>query len=334
VNFESKKVIQNVLLLIGSTIFFLILLEVVARAYSWKVGKGFWARPNSFNSHFFTAYDSPPPLLNENRGTFVGGQTVTMEKAENEIRIISLGGSTTVNRRNKEKIKYTSELQAYFEGKYPQHNILVLNAGADSYSSAHSLVNLSLRLYEFNPDIITVYHGINDLTARQYGAYLAPDYSNKYLSDKFLSYEHRAGFRGAVWRYSRLAQIIKWKFSVVRGVLNKNQYTGSTKNAFDGPKLFRRNLESMVALNRHNGVETVLITQAHKKSNIEDFILYNNEVIECGLKNNVPVVDAARELTGDASLFLDRTHLTSKGVRKLTQAIAPQMEEILDQLTQ
>jgi hypothetical protein len=162
---------------------------------------------------------------------------------------------------------------------------------------------------------------------------MAPDYSNKYLSDKFLSYEHRAGFRGAVWRYSRLAQMLKWKLSVLRDMLEQNENIGSTKNASDGPKLFRRNLESIVALNKHNGIETILITQANYKYNTEDFILYNKEVIECGLKNNVPVVDAARELAGDESLFLDRVHFTSKGIRKLTQVIAPEVEKTLDQLT-
>ncbi|MEO1083872.1 MAG: hypothetical protein AAFY88_06490, partial [Acidobacteriota bacterium] len=98
---------QALLMFTVSLCLILITLELAARTYSWQLGKGFWTRPHAFESAFFTTYDWPPPLIDGELGTFRAGQTIGMTKGAGELRVITLGGSTTVNARNRDGLTYS-----------------------------------------------------------------------------------------------------------------------------------------------------------------------------------------------------------------------------------
>jgi lysophospholipase L1-like esterase len=300
--------------------------EFIARIYSWKMGKGFWSRPNSFTSVFFVTYDWPPPLIESTKGTFRTGKVVDLDKPENELRVICLGGSTTVNARNEEGLTYSHEIQKLLKNKISDHDIVVLNAGGDAFSTAHSLVNFSLRLLDFHPDIITIYQNINDLDVLHYGDYIQPDYSNKYKDDFYLAYEHRGGIAGTVFRLSRLLQMLKWKIDIIQETFEKDSKVRRVSNYHRGREIYRRNLESIVAVAKHHGVEVVLITQAKGEGENGDFAIYNNELRECAHKNNISVVDASKEMSGLRHLFIDGIHFTSEGVETLATLITPVIE--------
>ncbi|MEM1182162.1 MAG: GDSL-type esterase/lipase family protein [Acidobacteriota bacterium] len=317
---------QALLMLCLSLTFLLVVLEIAARSYSWHLGKGFWNRPHSFESAFFVTYDWPPPLIDGELGTFRAGQTVAKAKRPDELRVISLGGSTTVNARNRDGRTYSRELQTALRQRLGVSDLFVLNAGGDAFSSAHSLTNLSLRLLDFEPDVITVLHNINDLTAREFGDSLEPDYSNKYLDDAFLGYEHRGGVGGLIMRFSRGAQMVKWRMTVLRRTLERSSRGPGVGNPEDGPQLFERNLRSIVALARAHGVRPILLTQAHRSPERQaergEFIRYNNVIRQLGADLGAPVVDLGAALSGRRELFLDKVHFNGQGVR----AIAAELE--------
>ncbi|MEM8997271.1 MAG: GDSL-type esterase/lipase family protein [Acidobacteriota bacterium] len=323
---------QALLMIAASLSLVFVILELAARTYSWHLGKGFWARPHAFESAFFTTYDWPPPLIDGDLGTFRAGQTVSMTKPPGELRVICLGGSTTVNARNRGGLTYSLELQAALRDRLGD-GVVVLNAGADAFSTAHSLANLSLRLLDFEPDVVTVLHNINDLTARHFGDDLEPDYSNKYLDDAFLSYHHRGGFGGAVFRFSRSAQMLKWRVTVLRRALERTSRGAGVRDPARGPRLFERNLRSILAVARAHGARPILMTQAHRRPEAEaeggTFVHYNDITRRLGRSSQTPVVDLAAALSGREDLFLDDVHFTGEGVRAVAAELTPTVADEL-----
>ena len=325
---------QAALLLTLSAGVVVLVLELTARTLSWRMGKGFWSRPHSFESAFFVTYDWPPPLIHGDRGTFRTGQSVRRTKAPGEWRVVCLGGSTTVNARNLEGLTYTREVQAALRQRFPERRLWVLNAGADAFSSAHSLTNLALRVLDFEPDVVTVLHNINDLSARRFGDRMLPDYSNKYLDDAFLAYEHRGGVGGAVFRVSRGAQMLKWRLSTLKRMLERSSRGHGVRDPERGAALFERNLRSIVAVTRAHGARPLLITQAHAdgEARAEDgaFRRYNDVVRRLGAETATPVVDLGASLSGRAELFLDPVHLTAEGVRAIARELEPALAAVLE----
>lgn len=324
---------EAILLVLGSLVFCGLLLELAARTYSWQLGKGFFQRPNAFISPFFATYDWPPPYFDGDDAVFRLGERLPISKGPGELRVICVGGSTTVNSENAENVRYTRELQKLLQPRLPEHKLHVLNAGGDAFSSAHSLVNFSLRHVALEPDVVTILHNINDLSARYFGDRLRPDYANKYLDDAFLGYDHRGGFRGAVMRTSRAAQMLKWRVDLLKASLERSSRGGEVANADEGPAALRRNLTSLIAVARAHGVTPILITQSHRDPEAEAigglFLRYNDEVRALAREQTVALVDAAPQLSGQPGFFVDDVHMDAPGIRALTALIAPVLEQTL-----
>lgn len=81
-------------------------------------------------------------------------------------RIVALGGSTTYGLGMAAPLAYPARLQQVLRKDYGLENVEVLNAGAISYTSWNSVVNLAFRVLEANPDLVIIYHGVNDVRAR------------------------------------------------------------------------------------------------------------------------------------------------------------------------
>ena len=323
---------QGLLLAVASLVLLALVGELAARSFSWWIGKGFWQRPNSFTSAFFVTYDWPPPLIEGDRAVFRDGLEVSIRKGPGILRVLCLGGSTTVNARNREGLTYSSLLQSALVRRWPGQQIEVLNAGGDAFSTAHSLVNFSLRGLAFEPDVVTVLHNINDLSAAEFGAALLPDYSNKYLDDAFLAFEHRSGLGGAVLRNSRALQFLRWRVSVLKRALERSS-RGTGRIAPDEvAPIFERNLGSIVAVARAHGVVPVLITQAHRdgEASGSDFSRLTEVTRRLAIDRRVELVDASAAMSGRRELFLDPVHLTSEGVRELAAVLEGPIAQILD----
>ena len=91
------------------------------------------------------------------------GEEFPTAKPPGEIRILCIGGSTTAGEEVREAETWPARLQELLRARNPGVPILVINAGIPTYD-----VPLSLRLFEldqarFGADIVTIYHGINDL---------------------------------------------------------------------------------------------------------------------------------------------------------------------------
>jgi lysophospholipase L1-like esterase len=231
--------------------------------------------------------------------------------------------------RNAERICYSQLLEQKLREAHPGFDIRVLNAGGDGFSSAHSLANFSLRCLDVQPDIVTVYHNINDVSAAYYPGRAAPDYANKYRTNDFVDYRFRSGFAGTLTRYSYLARYVNARTGLfrVRGVDRK-------ADPADAVRLLRRNLAGMRALAAAHGIRIAIGTQAARSDQRADpgFAAANEAVRAlCGEKD-IPLFDLEAALRDDA-LFLDEVHFTSDGVRgaadEILKAVGPLVEKAI-----
>lgn len=110
---------------------------------------------------------------------------VPKAKAPDEYRIIALGGSTTRDPRKKEDENYPYLLQQMLQARYPGKKITVLNGGMNWFSAKHTLMFYTEYAHLFNPDLVIVMDGINDLyrsfSPRGFAlGEFQPDYSHFY----------------------------------------------------------------------------------------------------------------------------------------------------------
>ncbi|MBI3769537.1 MAG: hypothetical protein HY271_13760 [Deltaproteobacteria bacterium] len=295
----------------------LILLEIGVRIYAYSIGRGFFDNPQSFLSPFFTTDEIPAPYADGNDRVFKEGERVTVEKRPGEVRVVCFGGSTTLPAHDPEAYSYPHGLRDLLAERFPNATVTVLNAGGNGFSSAHTLVNLSLRVLEIQPDIITIYHNINDLSVNYFGKRATSDYGNKYLTSYYLGFRHRSGLWGALARVSRLARIATNRVELLQ--FGYEDYDTKRDYAV-GSRFFRRNLESIVAVARAHEVDIVLGTQAARKGQREDpgFMLYNSIVRSVAHDANVPLAEVAERVVAESD-FVDDVHYTSRGARAVAQ---------------
>lgn len=122
-----------------------------------------------YTPHRYLGYIPTPSVVKEkNMHNSAGfrGPEIQSPKVDSIFRIVCLGGSTTYTVKVKD---YQKSYPYLMEKKLQQkgfNQVEVINSGAGGWSSWESLVNLQFRLLDLKPDLLVVYHGINDVHAR------------------------------------------------------------------------------------------------------------------------------------------------------------------------
>lgn len=83
-------------------------------------------------------------------------------KVEGELRILSLGESTTLGIGVAAAATYSAKLQEVLGQALLPRTVTVINAGMSAYSSFQSLKYLKTRGVKLQPDIVLFYHELND----------------------------------------------------------------------------------------------------------------------------------------------------------------------------
>jgi lysophospholipase L1-like esterase len=91
------------------------------------------------------------------------GPEITKNKTQSTYRIIVLGGSTVLNVGIPFEQTFGNILQEKLQKIYPDKKIEVLNGGMDGYTSEHSLIQYLFFVKDFHPDLLIMWHGINDM---------------------------------------------------------------------------------------------------------------------------------------------------------------------------
>ena len=100
--------------------------------------------------------------LHTNRWGF-RGDDIELRKPDNAYRIFVFGGSTVICEQVPFEQTHCRVLEKRLQAACPDVHIEVQNLGAEWHSSAHSVVRLLLKAQDFAPDMVVIWHGINDL---------------------------------------------------------------------------------------------------------------------------------------------------------------------------
>jgi hypothetical protein len=214
------------------------------------------------------------------------GNEISKRKSEGSIRIFMIGGSSVLSSGVPFEQCHSVLLEQMLSESYPNIDIEVQNAGNHWHTTAHSLVKYLLHIKDYDPDIVILWHGINDL-CRSFSPelYAAPgyrsDYGHFYGATSRMVQSHFAALRKPLRiQLSLLAVKDAWQyvsdayFSDFRTMDYSSPLTPAPRDAngkqvdtFVSLAAFQRNLSSFSDILESDGVTLVLATQPYLYKN-------------------------------------------------------------------
>lgn len=293
------------------------------------------------NTHFTIA---PGKELRINSKGFVGPEFVA-KKATGVFRAFALGDSCTFGYS---KDMYPGRLLTLLNLAMPEQQFEMINAGISGYNSEYALGRLKEDILKYEPDLVTIYIGWNDLMKGN------PDNLS------------------ATGRYTRLAGLLersylmkayrKLIFFYLRPLILKPKQTSdeSEIHHFDlfVPLAYQKNLEAMIEVLQERNIRPLLMTRPTVvrpgmtyeeiqrehvvfpyyggSYSVEKFLSlhrsYNNVIRSIALRLKVPLVDLDRifnEYDKD-DLFWDTMHPSLKGHKLIAQSLLKKVQELVD----
>lgn len=284
------------------------------------------------------------------------GEEFPEAKPAGEIRIMTIGGSTTAAEEVGEEETYPAQLQALLRARFAGRHIRVVNAGIPSYSVKNALLDYSLRLYRFEPDFVTIFHGINDLYYhRAAGLKIAPrkNYSGRAVSPFVFQGDApqqawwesvSAGVNDFAAR-SYLAQRLFWRWQAIA----PKREPLSSPDA-EGIETYATHYRALLRQIKASGAVPLLMTtaisypgsfDAADRTKVENsFRIWlraqniplpvgaqiidamNRALFELGRDEGARIVDVARIVPPDRENFIDVCHFTREGNRRIAEALA------------
>lgn len=319
-----------------------------------------------FTPHWYLGYQATPDWVDDrgkrglNRHNALGfrGEELEVPKPPSRFRIACLGGSTTYTTRVQDhRLAYPHLLGEKLRAR--GYDVDVVNAGLAGWSSWETLINFQFRVLDLEPDLIVVYHAVNDFHNRFVWPPEAftPDNTGRHrpaetkmfvppLADHstlLRTIRVAAGFTPPL--KDRVADLMVPVRTWLAGTYMEQWRAGTYPSgifaqvpaeemlAQNPPDYFRRNIDSLVALARANGVEVVLATFAHAPGfpdscwsdcelHWEGYAEHNAITKEVAAARDAHLFDFAAEFPQDVSLYADGIHVTKKGARLKAEAFA------------
>jgi len=249
------------------------------------------------------------------------------DKSENAIKVLAIGGSTSFygNYMNAVKKLYAKRLAK-------KQKVYFSSSGTPGYLSYQSLILFKRNLIQLNPNIIIIYHGINDLLPLRVRGVDVNDFNDcmaRYTSliGNSINYRDNLFDRSALYTlmYNQILYI-------------KRFFITKWYDEMDLKKLrsFENNIEDLIDTAKLHGMTVIVLTFANSKVNenrkspwgIESVaakgIALNNAVLfKLAAKHKVTFVDAAGYLSGKKEYFIDFCHFSEKGVNKFAEILMP-----------
>ena len=274
------------------------------------------------------------------------GEELQDPKRNDTFRIFALGGSTTYGVGVDAETSYPAQLERQLRKQGYQH-VEVVNAGVMAYTTYDTLANFIYHVLDDDPDMILVYHGVNDVIARL----VDPDH-----------YTALNGIRG-LWAPNSQAlpsstllrfiginlglisnpNSIEWAMPLSSGAIRCNteqdycdelNMEASRVLSLNPPTYFEQNLRHLIVLAQANGVDVVLsnwayfpepsngnitMTRPHMQDGVQE---HNKIVAELAEEFDLAHYDLFANLPLDATYWIDGIHLNGVGTFEQAQLYA------------
>jgi hypothetical protein len=279
--------------------------------------RGFYPRPNTISADGTYSTNSHG----------LRGPEIPTAKSSDTIRIVCLGGSTTLSiGATTDTHTYPARLEALLRLYYRDRpfRIEVLNAGVGAACSIESLVSFETRLLDFAPDIAIFHHVMND-------AWLAsgvPGFQSDYSHARRPFVIPPRGF----WEWSPALSLLFARRSILNPYFPSREVDllgiiaaepGDVRKA--GPKYgaltpemiaaYERNVGTFVALARGNGVVPVLATEVLYDDRptsgrlFEAVAAFNDVLRAVARREKVGLIDFDAVMDWNSTAFYDSAHL-------------------------
>ena len=285
------------------------------------------------------------------------GPEVTWEKPAGVWRIVCLGGSSTYGfSPTSDATTWPARLEHHLNEAGLPAVVQVINGGCQGWSTFESLTNLSMRMVDLEPDLVIVYHAINDMRCALYGD-VTRDNTNwraiwpverpgglqKLIESSRTYLIYRRYATSWLANRQRLESYVIANFDPIR-----DQYAKDPDNLPElGFRNYRRNLESIVAVARQHGARVLFGSQAMRYGDIphppsvasqtRGLQRMKTILFEVGADLGVATVDTARVLEDEADrrrggteeesdaedgIFFSEVHITDDGADLLARTFA------------
>jgi hypothetical protein len=310
----------------------------------------------------FSAYKGRPGYYRKTKKTinkygFISTPEISVEKPENTIRVVFLGGSAAAGgtgRNSTDENTWPFIVTEILKKNLKEKRIEFINAALGGYTTFESFGRLWSRVRFFSPDIIVVYHGWNEMY-----------YFNGKEADKIAYWRtlpdgswgfHNASRRTIYephWidfliRHSQLLTKIRLRISKVHS--EEISVSKELKNDYDkrGLEIFRTNLQLIKAASSIFNVKLFVVKQAtlivpdlaekdrerchydyhgfdhnaHVDAFNQIYRIIDEEI------DSENIIDATR-LSGTSDYFYDHIHLTELGSKEIAKIVAKSLQSYL-----
>lgn len=266
------------------------------------------------------------------------GRILQKPKPAGTIRLLAIGGSTTMMQNLYEKDTYPEILRNMTEEYIGSQKVDVLNGGCGAYTTTNTLIRFELDYIDYKPDYVFIMDGINDLRAN-WRQNFKSDYShiNTY---PFQFYEETPVGK----LMSKLMYSCSYSVMCFEEIQFRKLWVGSKdmppltgKPVYYSVETFRRNLKSIISIAKANNATPILATMAlsfprdnppplssineyyrppNSAAELYDGMDMQNEAMrELSIETNVPLVDLAKSIPPSKKYFTDECHYNAEGAK-------------------
>jgi len=324
--------------LLGAVLFVELGFRLLAPVLDLKVPAGGQLLPlargaQKYVSHPYTVYRLNPKTPGVNSHGFRDREWA-FAKAEGVTRVACLGASTTYGfHLRRAEQAYPHMLEQELEARTGRE-FEVMNFGVPAWTSAEILANYIFTVQDFEPDVVVIHLGINDVAPRQRRDF-EPDYSHyrrSFSPDTFQPPNRALTQLSALYRFL----YARTKVRTLQAGLEREDTPRGRVAKLDvaSAEPFRRNLRSIVehVLGRDGVV--ILVTLPHAPAEAERWPLkvqgieqHNQILRELAQETGALLLDLAARTESFEPYFKDIVHVEEEGHALKARSIAERMIE-------
>ncbi len=263
------------------------------------------------------------------------GEEIALPKPPGRTRVLCLGASTTFCGENPDGKTYPDVLGRRLREARPDLDVEAVNAGVPAYTSVETVIDFSLRGQTLEPDLVVLYHGVNDVNAA-----LAPGFRPDYSHWRPLPRGDSRGIE-ALFEKSLLYLAL---FHRDRARDLEGQAASLPEAPPEAIAAFGRNTATVAALARARGAKVVVGTFAEAidlypemfgeralfhglpRPAVEPFrrtlARFNEELRAAAPREGFLLVDLAARLPRTKAVFYDWLHWTDEGCAEVGRFFA------------
>lgn len=346
----------------------LLVCELIIRIFFFSTHRNIFVDTDNidlflYQRHPFLEYNLRPNIELHRRGIALRINSLGFRGKEfnpedkRPFRVFVLGGSSVFDKNN---IPFCEILESKLRARYPYRNIEIVNAGVSGYTTSHSLINLSMRILNYSPDALIIYHSWNDIKTwpyvnrkTGYGELWQKIYcgnealrSLKTLANNSYLWLVAKGWRRELYRrYSSGNR----KHLRIEKILKANEGNDITY----GKSTYKTNITNIIAVAKTNKVQVLLINpltlikskNSGKEKECIDYRFVHvppeklielvdgarDVLAEVALAEDIPYIDLNKHIGQDLVNLTDQIHLTVKGNKAVAEYLAQQWDQIWQQ---